>query len=404
MHSSFNNRRTNEDGNNFDATSNPLLDSASPLTVMGAMSGFSTSATITMQQQQQQQQQADDEGSVKRLSPVSSSSNQQGSSSAAASTQQQQEPPPPVVGPLEPALALTIYSACSVSMILLNKLVMDTYHMDFPMGLLFLQNFAALLLVVVAKHFKLISYPALDMGIARKWLPLTCFFVAMLWTSMKSLKTMSVAAQTILKNIAIILTALGDWYWFKKRLTPWMFVAFGLMIFGSWLGSANDKWVTFEGVMWTFANIFCTVGNVLYMRVITGAHSQELGKWGPVFYNNLLSLPFLGIPALPTLPALLVAIENAPTAALMCLGMMVFVGAIMTFGVFWAMRVTSPTTYSVTGALNKVPLAFLGILIFSHYPTFWGYMGILCALSAGVMYAWVSRPAALQPVKEQRNV
>jgi GDP-mannose transporter len=292
----------------------------------------------------------------------------------------------------EAAVALCIYSVCSISMILLNKRVMDTYKLDFPLGLLFLQNFAALLLVVGAKQLKWIHYPNFDMNVVKKWLPLTFFFVLMLWTSMKSLRTMSVAAQTILKNLAIIFTALGDWFFFKKQLTMPMFAAFGLMIFGSWLGSASDPWVTPEGVFWTFANIFCTVSYVLYMKNLLSAVTNEIGKYGPVFYNNLLSLPFLFLPAVPTLPDLFDAIGEAPGTAKLCLVLMVFIGAVMTFGTFWAMRATSPTTYAITGALNKVPLAFLGIIIFGHYPDGAGYVGICFALGAGVLYAWVTRP------------
>lgn len=301
----------------------------------------------------------------------------------------------------EPTFALLVYSSCSISMILLNKLVMNTYKLDFPLGLLFLQNAAALCLVVLARQFNFIHYPSFDMNVVKKWLPLTIFFVMMLWTSMKSLRTMSVAAQTILKNLAIIFTALGDWFFFAKQLTPPMFAAFGLMIFGSWLGSSSDPWVTTEGVLWTFANIFFTVSYVLYMKNLLGAVTNEIGKYGPVFYNNLLSLPFLFLPALPSLPDLLTAIGEAPAEAKLCLLLMVLVGAVMTFGTFWAMRVTSPTTYAITGALNKVPLAFLGIIIFNHIPTTAGYVGIWCALGAGVLYAWVTRPKP-QP-KEPEN-
>ena len=305
---------------------------------------------------------------------------------------------------VEPVMALAVYSSCSISMILLNKLVMDTYKLDYPLGLLFLQNAAALCLVMIAKQLKWVHYPDFDMNVVKKWLPLTFFFVLMLWTSMKSLKTMSVAAQTILKNLAIILTAIGDWFFFKKTLTAAMFMAFGLMIFGSWLGSSADPWVTAEGVFWTFANIFCTVSYVLYMKNLLGAVTSEIGKYGPVFYNNLLSLPFLFFPALPSLPDLFVAIEAAPSTAKLCLTMMVFIGAVMTFGTFWAMRVTSPTTYAITGAVNKVPLAFLGIIIFHHIPTTAGYFGICCALGAGVLYAWVTRPVPKpQPRVEERH-
>jgi GDP-mannose transporter len=290
------------------------------------------------------------------------------------------------------ALSILMYSCCSVSMILLNKLVMTTYEINFPNGLLFMQNFSALALVVLAKQLGFVHYPDFDMKVVKKWLPLTLLFVAMLWTSMKSLETMAVAVQTILKNLATVLTALGDAYLFEKKLTSGMFTAFGLMFAGAYLSGSTDTQMTFWGLFWTMSNVFFTVSYVLYMKALMGNVSSEIGRYGPVFYNNLLSLPFLLLPALPSLKPLADAVALAPTGAHLCLFFMVLVGSVMTFATFWCMKVTSPTTYSVTGALNKIPLAVLGIFIFNHYPTMLGACGMALALSGGMLYTWISRP------------
>ena len=290
------------------------------------------------------------------------------------------------------ALSLLCYCSCSIWMILLNKLVVDTFKLDYPMGLIFIQNGCALLLVLGAKQAGLIHFPEFDAKVAKRWLPLTVLFVLMLWTSMKSLKTMSVAVQTICKNVAIVLTAFGDAYFFKKQLNSSMFGAFGLIVLGSYLGSASDKWVTTEGMLWTGANVVTTVMYVLYMNDLLKHVSKDIGRYGPVFYNNLLSLPFLFLPSCLTLRSLLTDIKAAPWTGIGCLVAMVLVGSVMTFTTFWCMSVTSPTTYSVTGALNKIPLAFLGIFIFSHYPTAMGYFGIASSLGGGAWYAYLNRP------------
>lgn len=301
---------------------------------------------------------------------------------------------------MEIPLSILCYSTCSVSMILLNKLVIDTYELNFPMGLLFLQNGAALLLIMFLKWQGVVYYPDLDKRVVKKWIPLTILFVCMLWTSMKSLKIMSVAVQTILKNLAIVLTALGDQYYYGKRITPPMYAAFLLMVLGSYLGSVGDQWVTAWGVFWTFANIFATVSYVLYMKQLTKDLS-DIGRYGPVFYNNLLSLPFIFPSCVATMPDLLGAIQAAGAGALLCLSLMVGVGCVMTFATFWCMKLTSPTTYSVTGALNKIPLALFGVLIFGQVPTPIGWIGIAIALSGGMLYTWVNRPRELPSASEK---
>ena len=305
----------------------------------------------------------------------------------------------------EVAFSLVGYSTCSISMILLNKLVIDTYKIDYPMGLLFMQNFCAWMLVVVLKRVGLVHYPDFDLKVVKRWLPLTILFVAMLYTSMKSLKIMSVAVQTILKNIAIVLTAFGDQYLFNKRVTKEMYVSFSLMVLGSYLGSVGDRWVTSWGLFWTFCNIFSTVAYVLYMKDLLSDVSREIGRYGPVFYNNLLSLPFIFPSCVMTLPDMIDTISHSSIGATVCLGLMVVVGSVMTFASFWCMKVTSPTTYSVTGALNKIPLALLGIFIFGHVPSGIGWLGIAVALCGGVWYTWLSRPKPVpEHVEEGRRV
>ena len=294
-------------------------------------------------------------------------------------------------------ISLAAYSCCSISMILLNKLVMDTHGLDYPMGLLFSQNAAALILVVVAKKQGWVDFPPFDWNIARKWLPLTLLFVAMLWTSMKSLKTMSVAVQTILKNLSTIITACGDWYFFEKKLSIYIFGAFGVMATGAYLGSRGDPWVTAEGLFWTLTNVTVTSCYLLYMKLLMGDVTKEIGKYGPVFYNNLLSLPFLFLPAAPTLPSLINGIANGTAGMWFCVAGMVCVGGVMTFATFWCMRVTSPTTYAVTGSLNKIPLALLGIFVFGHHPSAMGWFGIAVALSGGMWYTWLNLPRAPPP-------
>ena len=296
-------------------------------------------------------------------------------------------------------LSIACYSCCSVSMILLNKLVMNTYNLNYPMVLLFLQNFSAVVLVVSCKMMGLIHYPDFDWKVVQRWLPLTVLFVAMLWTSMKSLGLMSVAVQTILKNLAIILTAFGDSYFFGKKLTSLMLGAFTMMAIGSYIGSVGDKHVTFWGLFWTFANVFVTVSYVLYMKLLLGNESKELGRYGPVFYNSLLSLPFLLPAAISDLGPFFgdVRAHSGPHA-IFCLSAMMFIGAVMTFATFWCMRVTSPTTYSVTGALSKIPLALLGIVIFNHFPTPLGWLGIVVALSGGFLYTYLNLAPPPPPV------
>jgi GDP-mannose transporter len=296
------------------------------------------------------------------------------------------------VGELVAAIVLS--SACSISMTLLNKFVMDTHRLDYPWGLLFLQNVSALLLVVAAKTLGFVQYPQLDVRVAKKWMPLTVLFVVMLYTSMRGIHDMSVAVMTILKNTATIIIAFGDAYMFGRKLSPGLLVAFAFMFFGAYLGSSTDRWVTVWGLFWTFSNVAATAAYVLYMKLLLVNVSSDIGRYGPVFYNNLLSLPFLIIPAAPTFADFVGDAIAAKPAGQIALAATILVGSVMTFATFWCMRVTSPTTYAVIGTMNKIPLLLLGIVLFEQPPTALGGAGMAAALAGGALYTYLTLPSS----------
>lgn len=299
-----------------------------------------------------------------------------------------------MVGPnlalMEGLISVLVYSCCSISMILVNKLIMNTYQLDFPNAILCLQTGGALAIIMVAKKLTLVDYPAFSMAVTRKWLPLTLLFVSMLLTSMLSLRTMSVAAQTVLKNLAVVLTALGDRFLYGKPQTVAVYSAFALMILGSYLGAKGDQWVTAWGLFWTFLNILATASYTLYMRAVLGAVSSSIGRYGPVFYNNLLSLPFFLFLSAAELGPFCAAVSESPFTTKALLVFSVVVSSMMTFAVFWCMSLTSPTTLSVIGSLNKIPMTFLGMLLFNQYPEAIGYLGIAIAICAGFLYTYLN--------------
>ena len=74
----------------------------------------------------------------------------------------------------------------------------------------------------------------------------------------------------------------------------------------------------------------------------------------------------------------------------------------------WCIRVTSSTTYSMVGALNKLPLAISGLVFFDAPVTFGSVSAIVVGFISGLVYAWagvrareqakLSLPTSHQPV------
>ena len=112
-----------------------------------------------------------------------------------------------------------------------------------------------------------------------------------------------------------------------------------------------------------------------------------------MFYNNLLSIPIL------ILCSLLLedwSSENVtrnfpPAQRNSLLIAMVFSGLSSVFISYtsaWCVRVTSSTTYSMTGALNKLPMALSGLIFFDAPVTFGSVSAIVVGFVSGIVYAF----------------
>ena len=132
-----------------------------------------------------------------------------------------------------------------------------------------------------------------------------------------------------------------------------------------------------------------------------------------MFYNNLLTIPILVV------GSFLVEdwsrenlARNFPQESRnsLIIGMIYSgLGAIfISYCSAWCIRVTSSTTYSMVGALNKLPMAVSGLIFFDAPITFGSVSAIIIGFISGIVYAWgkvrqteeskVSLPSTNQPV------
>jgi len=112
-----------------------------------------------------------------------------------------------------------------------------------------------------------------------------------------------------------------------------------------------------------------------------------------MFYNNLLTIPILTV--------LSFLFEdwsgenirrNFPTdhqqAQLIAMTYSGLAAVLISYATAWCVRTTSSTTYSMVGALNKLPLALSGLVFFGTPATFGNVTAIFLGFVSGIMYTW----------------
>ena len=111
-----------------------------------------------------------------------------------------------------------------------------------------------------------------------------------------------------------------------------------------------------------------------------------------MYYNNLLSIPILLVCSIviEDWSSANVSKNFPPTSRNSVIAAMVFSGLSTVFISYtsaWCVRVTSSTTYSMVGALNKLPIALSGLVFFDAPVTFASVSAIFVGFVSGIVYA-----------------
>ncbi|RDW89408.1 putative GDP-mannose transporter [Coleophoma cylindrospora] len=310
-----------------------------------------------------------------------------------------------------PSISILAYCLASISMTVINKYCVSGANWNLNFFFLAVQSIVCIGAIIACKSMGLIKNLApFDTEKAKRWFPISLLLVGMIYTGAKALQFLSVPVYTIFKNLTIIVIAYGEVLWFGGSVTASALFSFGLMVLSSvvaaWAdiqhalyGSAQAQSAEAAaalsklnaGYAWMGLNVFCTSSYVLSMRKVI--KKMNFKDWDTMFYNNLLTIPVLIICSLlfEDWSSENVA-KNFPVESRNALFTgMVYSGLATIFISYcsaWCIRVTSSTTYSMVGALNKLPIAVSGLIFFSAPVTFGSVSAIMIGFVSGLVYAW----------------
>jgi GDP-mannose transporter len=290
-----------------------------------------------------------------------------------------------------------------------NKYVLSGLDYNLNFFLLCVQSVVCVVAIQTCKSANLITYRDFNAGEAKKWFPISLLLIGMIYTSTKALRFLSIPVYTIFKNLTIILIAYGEVLWFGGTVTSMALFSFGLMVLSSVIAAWADIQHALQnyghasaevntaistlnaGYLWMFANCFCTATYILSMR--KRIKLTNFKDFDTMYYNNLLTIPILLVASL--------FIEDWSSANLVknfpvdqrnniILAMVIsgLSSVFISYTSAWCVRVTSSTTYSMVGALNKLPIAISGLVFFDVPVTFGSVSAIFVGFVSGMVYAW----------------
>ncbi|KAF8061338.1 GONST1 [Scenedesmus sp. PABB004] len=267
-----------------------------------------------------------------------------------------------------------LYSVSSAALTLLNKKVLVHYDFHALHALLAFHCALAVALVRGAGALGWAEVEPLSWELVRLWVPVNLIFVGMLATNFYALQLVGVGMVSVLKNLSNLFIIAGDWALFRRSYSWHVWVCLALMVASVFAGGATDLRFSWAGYGWQMVNNVFTAGYALYLSRVTERASvathdhRPLNQMSMVYYNNLLSLPLIGL--LVLMRAELSGFWGQPALydrgfqALAVLGGAL--GFVISLSSIWFVSLTTATFYSLVGSFNKVLVAAVGIWWFGE--------------------------------------
>lgn len=303
--------------------------------------------------------------------------------------------------PSQTMMAGACFCLASGSMTLLNKAALSSFHFKATEALLFFQCFVAVVLVQLFKTSGYIKVEPFNWNIVKVWYPANIIFVGMIITSFWALKDLGVATVTVLKNLTNLIVVTSEYFLYGRVYNRFIWLTMALMVLSAAVSGWTDMSFSASGYFWQMVNSAFTAANMLYLKVAMEkvkkytSNGERLDEFSMVFYNNLLSLPliFLVMAGQGEL-GILAEQEDLRNPAFLIVAMLSgLVGFGISFSVLWFLSTTTPTTFSLVGSLNKIPISFIGLLLYESTYSMANLGSISIGLASGVVFVLAKQRA-----------
>jgi GDP-mannose transporter len=231
-------------------------------------------------------------------------------------------------------------------------------------------------------------------NIVKVWYPSNMIFVGMIVTSFWALKDLGVATVTILKNATNLIVVSSEYFLYGRVYNSGIWLTMALMVLSGVVGGMTDLAFSASGYFWQMVNSAFTAANMLYLKVVMEkvkkytSNGERLDEFSMVFYNNLLSLPLIFV--MMVMQGELSTLADQPDLTNPAFLIVAFLSGLVAFGisfsVLWFLSTTTPTTFSLVGSLNKIPVSFIGLILFETTWSLPNLLSIGVGLASGVVF------------------
>ncbi len=181
------------------------------------------------------------------------------------------------------AFMVFLYVVCSSCMLVVNKASMNALPYSYTVTAM--QTASSALLLLVARHFKLLEFPDPTMSVIKSWSGVLAAWVVPILFNMNAVQLVAVETMMMFRSITVVIVAWGDWLFLGTKI--------------SWREFLSCVIISCGGVMYAVSMDACGFG---------ANHTSQKNKPGCIFRPHLSGPKLLP----PTIPSGLITCARDP--------------------------------------------------------------------------------------------
>lgn len=264
------------------------------------------------------------------------------------------------------------YGFCSSSLTIFNKAVFTTYGFPYSKGLLGVQLSFTIVILLTMRKISLISFPDISFKEMKPLFPIGILYSINVIIALEALKFLNLPMYSVLKRLTICLVLFGEYLLFGKKSSSQVKLSVFLIVGGALIAGLGDLQFDIYGYLSAFFS--CTVQCLYLLYVAKSGIESGLNSFGLVFYNSLISLPFLSLYIVLSGEInemkdwmeihLIETPEFDSIGFLICFFTSIVFGSLLNYSIFLCTTTNSALTTTIVGQIKGVIPIVAGLIFF----------------------------------------